>query len=322
LRIRGGEQYKVAAALVLGLIPTLESYLRASCMLAEVVLAESIQLLIELMGTFHRRSCELVLGARAIETAGLPYISARNILVAHQTMSALQRLLEHVLALIQGSPLPGRTREPDDEEEVNLRVLARVYRELNPIKQELFGNYWRRLKDDLALHVKELERKLVSVCEQTVTQHKEELVKSSRGWATGATSWEARQPSDFAISVGRSVRAVAGACKEILPDRVREGLVADIALTVGKVMTEVLSGLQPPTVGGGTITGVSGTAAGGDGEPITGTTSSAALPVGSLAFRAQQRCEARHVLDVLLGIELRGEHALQCLNELRMFARS
>ncbi|ORZ31578.1 Vps54-like protein-domain-containing protein, partial [Catenaria anguillulae PL171] len=112
--------------------------------------------LVELLKTFNSRSCQMILGAGAVASAGLKSISAKHLAITSQSLGA-------VLALIPSI----RTALADHMTE----------------KQAVFLAEYGKITKDYADHQSEVYAKLVAIMEERVTFHSRSL---------GQVDWESQ----------------------------------------------------------------------------------------------------------------------------------
>ncbi|KAI8804520.1 Vps54-like protein-domain-containing protein [Cladochytrium replicatum] len=116
--------------------------------------------LVELLKLFNSRTCQVILGAGAMRSAGLKNITARHIALAAQALSVVVIIIPHIRGAIQ--------------------------RHLSAKQQVLLGDF-DRLSRDFKDHQSELYTKLVSIMNERLNVHCRSLQ---------ATNWEAPAPKD------------------------------------------------------------------------------------------------------------------------------
>ena len=136
LRVKGQAFHTAGTGIML--VKMLGDY----CALAEAVpdvTAHAVTLLVELLRLFNARSAALVLGAGAVQTAGLRRITARHLAVAAQTLDALLALLPS----IRGSLV---MRLPPAQH-VLLQELARVTADFMQHEQRILAKFVSIVRD-------------------------------------------------------------------------------------------------------------------------------------------------------------------------------
>lgn len=149
-----GQRFHVVTSLLI-LLKLLDEYL---------VLQESVPLFssevahraTELLKTYNTTSCQLVLGAGAMRTAGLKSISAKHLAVCSQAILMLSAALPFLRVGLT-SPLP-------------------------PQRQQLLIPEFDHLQQDLVLHVEEIHGKLVDIMQDRLQMAAKQVVVEAETW--------------------------------------------------------------------------------------------------------------------------------------------
>ncbi|GAA5891101.1 hypothetical protein JCM8208_003162 [Rhodotorula glutinis] len=143
--IEGRQFFAVSAGLVT--VPVLVEYLKV---LANVPMltTDAMSKIIEFMKVFNSRTCQVVLGAGAMRSAGLKNITAKHLALASQALSIMIALIPYI-------------REA-------------VRRHLNP-KQAVMLTEFDKLKRDYQEHQHEIHAKLVAIMSDRLQVHSRSL---------------------------------------------------------------------------------------------------------------------------------------------------
>ncbi|CAG9460717.1 unnamed protein product [Pedinophyceae sp. YPF-701] len=275
-----GRRYAATVSLLM-LVKALGGYREAPRALPGLDM-EASHLMVALLKGFNSRACQLVLGAGAVQMAGLRFISVKHILVAEETMAAV-----------------GALRTP-------MSVEATCC--LTPAQQQLALGGWRRIGEDIQLHRKELKAKLVGILSSKIAQLSNSM-KSKQDQAAeqpAAGVADASAPSEYAVSVCRQISHVSRACIEVLGAECAAGVLALVARAAAE----------------GATTGLTSVVRSGEGSDVGDEAGARRRDhVMSSEARAQRVRDARAILAELEALPLRQDHRLTCLQPLRMFAR-
>jgi len=117
---------------------------------------EVVHRVVDLFKFFNTRSCQLVLGAGAMQASGLKSITAKHLAMASQTLSALIEIipaLRHQLGC----------NIPENRRGLVLGDLDRVLHDLRVHRQEIETKLVSIMKERLAFHSRALQGRLVSL---------------------------------------------------------------------------------------------------------------------------------------------------------------
>ncbi|KNE68768.1 hypothetical protein AMAG_13408 [Allomyces macrogynus ATCC 38327] len=154
----GDDQFPVASV-VLMLGKMLSEYLQ--CLDTIPALAMDVhQKVTELLKLFNKRACDMILGAGAVQSAGLKSITAKHLAITAQSLAAVMALIPHLR-----------------------RAIAHAMVE----KQTVFLTEYDRVLKDYADHQQGVYAKLVAIMEERVMFHCH---------AFGAVDWESQPVPD------------------------------------------------------------------------------------------------------------------------------
>ncbi|GAA6006375.1 uncharacterized protein JCM10292_002666 [Rhodotorula paludigena] len=143
--IEGRQFFAVSAGLIT--IAVLVEYLKVLCN-SPMLTTDAMSKIIEFMKVFNSRTCQVVLGAGAMRSAGLKNITAKHLALASQALSIMIALIPYI-------------REA-------------VRRHLNP-KQAVMLTEFDKLKRDYQEHQHEIHAKLVSIMSDRLQVHSRTL---------------------------------------------------------------------------------------------------------------------------------------------------
>ncbi|KNE69277.1 hypothetical protein AMAG_13659 [Allomyces macrogynus ATCC 38327] len=154
----GDDQFPVASV-VLMLGKMLSEYLQCLDTIPALVM-DVHQKVTELLKLFNKRACDMILGAGAVQSAGLKSITAKHLAITAQSLAAVMALIPHLR-----------------------RAIAHAMVE----KQTVFLAEYDRVHKDYADHQQGVYAKLVAIMEERVMFHCH---------AFGAVDWEAQPGPD------------------------------------------------------------------------------------------------------------------------------
>ncbi|GJN88723.1 hypothetical protein Rhopal_001689-T1 [Rhodotorula paludigena] len=143
--IEGRQFFAVSAGLIT--IAVLVEYLKVLCN-SPMLTTDAMSKIIEFMKVFNSRTCQVVLGAGAMRSAGLKNITAKHLALASQALSIMIALIPYI-------------REA-------------VRRHLNP-KQTVMLTEFDKLKRDYQEHQHEIHAKLVAIMSDRLQVHSRTL---------------------------------------------------------------------------------------------------------------------------------------------------
>ncbi|KAJ2803049.1 hypothetical protein H4R20_003040 [Coemansia guatemalensis] len=183
MHIGGSAFHVVGCSLVL--VKSVVEYLQ--CAVSIPALATDIlQRLVEIFKTFNSRSCQVVLGAGAMRSAGLKNISAKHLALASESLSLCMELIPHVRECLRRAMTAG---------------------------QDALLSQLDRAVDDFVNHRSELHHKLVAIMAERANYHARVL---------GTTQWDelghAAQPPVPAVeALVKEVRKLHKVLRRYLP---------------------------------------------------------------------------------------------------------
>ncbi|GAA5932694.1 Vps54p [Sporobolomyces koalae] len=169
--IEGRQFFAVSAGLAT--IETLVEYLQV-VLNCPMLTTDAMGKVIEFMKVFNSRSCQVVLGAGAMRSAGLKNITAKNLALASQALSIMVSLIPYIRELIR--------------------------RHLNP-KQAVMLTEFDKLKRDYQEHQYEIHAKLVAIMSDRLIVHSRSLEALDWEFAPSAATEKPGQPNAYMESL-------------------------------------------------------------------------------------------------------------------------
>ncbi len=123
-----GNKYHVVGVLT-ALMPMIADYVTYVAQLPSLG-ADILQKLIDLLRLFNARSCHLVLGARAMNLAGLKTITAKHLALAAQCAAFVAALVPHLSATLK--------RLLPERQQVLLKEMDKLLADLNAHELEIY----------------------------------------------------------------------------------------------------------------------------------------------------------------------------------------
>ena len=209
-----GKQYAcVAAALML--LRCLAQYVDIANALP-CIATEVLHRGCEVIQLFNGRSCQLVLGAGALRSAGLKSITAKTMALASQSLALAGALAPHVRA-----------------------ALARL---LPPARHALLLTALDRAAADVRLHRSELHSKLVAIAGDRLAAHARQLPVAAAAWAEqpapeSSEAFECVSASDLALSIHKELSTL----RRVLVPLLQPDEAAALFTTVGHVFDRTLA---------------------------------------------------------------------------------
>ncbi|KAI9469471.1 hypothetical protein LPJ78_000281 [Coemansia sp. RSA 989] len=106
IHVDGSSFHVVGCSLVL--VKTVVEYLQCSTSITALA-ADVLQRLVELFKMFNSRTCQVVLGAGAMRSAGLKNISAKHLALASESLALCMELLPHVRECLRRAMTPAQS---------------------------------------------------------------------------------------------------------------------------------------------------------------------------------------------------------------------
>ncbi|KAJ2161839.1 hypothetical protein GGF46_001147 [Coemansia sp. RSA 552] len=191
----GGESFHVVGCSLV-LVKSVAEYLQCAVSIP-VLAADVLQRLVEILKSFNSRSCQVVLGAGAMRSAGLKNISAKHLALASEALSLCMELIPYIKECL---------------------------RHVLPASQEALLSQLDRASSDFANHQKELHSKLVAIMTERADYHTRML---------NATAWDsldhsAQPPVPAMDSLVKEVRKLHKVLKKYLPQAALRSVFAQI----------------------------------------------------------------------------------------------
>ncbi|EGF78134.1 hypothetical protein BATDEDRAFT_90790 [Batrachochytrium dendrobatidis JAM81] len=171
-----GEKYYVVGSVLL-FLKTLTDYINCAESLP-VLTTDVLNRILELLKLFNSRVCQVILGAGAMQSAGLKSITARHIALAAQSIGVIIAIIPYIRK--------GISRLLSPKQQVLLSDFDRILRDFREHQNELYAKLISIMNDRLALHASKLgaiswdnpDSKEISA-EETVTVHMAVLIKET-----------------------------------------------------------------------------------------------------------------------------------------------
>lgn len=123
---------------VLSLIDSISEYMECG-VLVEVVVEDTLRKLVQLLGVFNSRTCQLVLGAGAMQTAGLKNINSKHLTLASQSLGVVIELVSLLRAKFAVSLTERHHRF--------LKEFDRIQNDLLDHRNEIFAKLVKIMRD-------------------------------------------------------------------------------------------------------------------------------------------------------------------------------
>ncbi|QDZ25151.1 vacuolar protein sorting-associated protein [Chloropicon primus] len=178
--------------------------------------------LIELFKIYNALSCSLILGAGAMDKAGLKSISAKHLAATAQAISFIKRVL----------PL----------------VKANLMSKLVPLHKNILAPQFRSLGKDLGEHHGRLEAKLVKIMQDRLSANLGVLASMSKTWdeqwSTAEDGSVEYKPSQFARAVSKQLDVLKSALSFLLEEEL-ESIFGQICEIYTANITSHFKDLEP-----------------------------------------------------------------------------
>ncbi|KAL4854749.1 Histidinol-phosphate aminotransferase 2 [Chlorella vulgaris] len=193
--------------------------------------AEVAQRVLELLKVFNSRTCQLVLGAGAMQVSGLKSITAKHLAISCQCLGAFMALHPALLALFTAGVAPPR-----------LSMLTADF---------------KRALQDYRIHHEELCSKLVSIMRERLSINLKQLPAQAAAWSGGGGGGGGGQhrplddpgdqppPSAFAATCAKQLTILSGALAPLLLPAELHGILGRIALMFSRTLSEAYELLEP-----------------------------------------------------------------------------
>jgi hypothetical protein len=212
----GGARYTVVAS-ALVLLRTLSQYCDVAAALPALG-SEVLHRAVEALKLFNSRSCQLVLGAGALQVAGLKSITAKHLALASQSLALAGALLPHLRSAL-GRAVP-RARH------------ALLLTQLD------------RVDGDLRIHRTELHAKLVAIARDRLAAHARRLPEAAAAWGA-APPLPPRAalppPSELATQVEHELGVLRRVLEPLLLPGEAASLFARVAAAFDRQLSEGLA---------------------------------------------------------------------------------
>jgi vacuolar protein sorting-associated protein 54 len=212
----GGARYTVVAS-ALVLLRTLSQYCEVAAALPALG-SDVLHRAAEALKLFNSRSCQLVLGAGALQVAGLKSITAKHLALASQSLALAGALLPHLRSAL-GRAVP-RARH------------ALLLTQLD------------RVDGDLRIHRTELHAKLVAIARDRLAAHARRLPEAAAAWGA-ASPLPPRAalppPSELATQVEHELGVLRRVLEPLLLPGESASLFARVAAAFDRQLSEGLA---------------------------------------------------------------------------------
>ena len=156
--------------------------------------------MIELFKIYNAMSCNLILGAGAMNSAGLKSISAKHLAAIAQAISFISFILP--------------------------AIIENLTSKLLPLHQNILMPQFRSLSRDLGEHHSRIEKKLVKIMQDRLLANLRVLVSMAQTW--GDMDVAEYKPSQFARTVTKQIDVLKGALCPMLLQEELESIFGDI----------------------------------------------------------------------------------------------
>jgi vacuolar protein sorting-associated protein 54 len=183
--------------------------------------ADVAQRVLELLKVFNSRSCQLVLGAGAMQVSGLKSITAKHLAVCCQCVSALAALHPALAgALLQGVPRP---------------------------RGDMLAAGFARALQDLNIHADEIRGKLVGMMHERLAANVKQLPVLAASWPAAAAQPAAGPPppSSFAATTVKQLQILAGVLSPLMQPAEVRAILGSIGGMFASALAEAYDDLQP-----------------------------------------------------------------------------
>lgn len=184
-------------------VTLLRDYVRLALNLP-VFTAETLGALLEFLKQFNSRTCQVVLGAGAMRSAGLKNITARHLAIAAQTLSLMTALMPALRGVLQ--------------------------RRLQPTQLVLLGDFDKLLRD-YREHQYEIHAKLLAIMSDRVQVHSQALTRLDAAAAA---------PTQPVQDLCRETATLHRVVKQLLPDDVVRWLFAKVTAEADTRLAQAL----------------------------------------------------------------------------------
>lgn len=169
------------------------------------------------MQQFNSRTCQVVLGAGAMRSAGLKNITAKHLALASQTLSIFINLIPYIRELVR--------------------------RHLNP-RQAVLLIEFDKLKRDFQEHQNEIYAKLVSIMGDRLTVHCKTLQEID--W-TSFNQTETHRPNPYMEALVKETTTLHKVLSRYMPGQALELVMMQVLSAITSRLAEEFSKLDLPT---------------------------------------------------------------------------
>jgi len=214
------ERFRVVQSL-LSLLGFIQEYVECAIRVQPIGV-NVVHKLVELVKTYNSRTCELILGAGAMKTAGLKRIQAKHLSLSARSVFLLLEILPHVRKVLSDK-LPRQSRVVVDQ---------------------LFDG----LKKDLTTHRNQVFRKIVEIIDKLASQKGDQLSKMK--WANPSTQGSEEsnlqnlRPDDPVSELMKHTKQLHKVLTNYLGPNQRDHLFKEIAETLVTSLTKCLQDLD------------------------------------------------------------------------------
>lgn len=218
--LRIGSHRVLAVSSVLALVQVIGQYLLFVEAVPELA-SDTAHRTLDTLRLFNSRSCELVLGGKAVEVAGLRVVSLSHLGHAHQAVQAMELLI------------PG--------------VVARFQALLPPLHQQIILPQYKKFSSDLEKHREGVQGRMVDRMSERLKANMAALVGLSETWgqfqeSPGSCSGSF-QPSQFARTVIKQVGGFEDVLAAVLREDERQAVFCGLVRAFCDPLVECVVGL-------------------------------------------------------------------------------
>ncbi|KAK9765317.1 hypothetical protein K7432_006451 [Basidiobolus ranarum] len=218
LVVDGEEYFVVGCALML--LKMLEDYLQCLSNIP-VLTTDVFHRILELLKLFNSRTCQVILGAGAMRSAGLKNITAKHLALASQTLGVVIAIIPFVQNCIR----------------VNMSA-----------KQAMLLTEFDRVLRDFKEHQSELHEKLITIMKERATVHCRSL--KAINWDTPAEANTEEKPNRYMEIIVKETTTLHKVLSKYLPSETILSVMSRVTAMYESRLKEAIEELEITTEGG------------------------------------------------------------------------
>ncbi|KAK7838672.1 vacuolar protein sorting-associated protein 54 [Quercus suber] len=181
--------------------------------------SEVVHRVVEILKFFNTRTCQLVLGAGAMQVSGLKSITSKHLALASQVISFIYAIIPDIRRILF-------LKVPETQKELLLSEIDRV-------------------AQDFKVHRDEIHTKLVQIMRERLLVHVRGLPQIVEGWSRPEDA--DAQPSQFARSLTKEIGFLQRVLSRILHDVDVQEIFRQVVIIVHSQVSEAFSRLEIST---------------------------------------------------------------------------